>query len=536
MSIVVLYGGSRTGGNTELLTERALQGLTAERLHLRDYAVQPIHDLRHAPGGFQPVEDAYDALIDRVLRHDVLLFATPIYWYGMSGHLKNFIDRWSQTLRDAQRPAFKETMAAKTAYVVMVGGDHPRIKGLPLVQQFQYIFDFMGIEYGGYLIGKGSKPGDIERDAEALQQAELWRQNWQAEHGELVFVHLEITPRNAEWKMDINEMKLPESLHALLALADAVMVTDSGHRIVAVNASYEQVTGFASAEVLGCKAGVLRTPYTPVATYAGMRDALGAGLPWSGVFTNYKKNRDLWHSSITITPYVAGGDAYFVGIFRELEGLESGTYLDEARALRVQRSLLQVLAISCEIRDPGIEAHLSGVQTLTEQLAKRHNERMKLGLSLEKLSHLANSSILHDIGKSGIPEGILYKPGPLAEYERRIVEMHPAIGVDIVEKIFRELDDELFEQELSTARNIIRYHHERWDGTGYPDKLRGEAIPLEARLVSVVDVYDALTSKRPYKEKWSKADALRYVTEQKGRQFDPDVVDSFLLLISEETA
>ncbi|MFX3635098.1 MAG: HD domain-containing phosphohydrolase [Candidatus Pristimantibacillus sp.] len=321
-----------------------------------------------------------------------------------------------------------------------------------------------------------------------------------------------------------------EPLRPFLSLADAVIITDENHYILAINDSYEKITGYTKTDIIGKKAGILRTRYTPKLTHDSMKESLSAGNPWSGVFTNRKRDGHLWHSSITITPYELEGIRYFIGIFRELEQLRSGFYLPEERIGYIQSSLLKVLAISCEIRDPGIESHLVRVRELTEQLTRSHNDRLELGWSEEYINQLSSASILHDIGKSGIPEGILYKPGPLADYERTIIEMHSQIGVDIIEKIFREFNDELFTNELNASRNITLYHHERFDGTGYPHQLAGEAIPIEARIVSVVDVFDALTSKRPYKEKWPEEQALTYISEQSGQQFDPEVVESFLRL------
>lgn len=107
------------------------------------------------------------------------------------------------------------------------------------------------------------------------------------------------------------------------------------------------------------------------------------------------------------------------------------------------------------------------------------------------------------------------------------VEMHPLMGVDIVNKFSKELHSELiFDQDI--VRNIILYHHEKWDGTGYPNQLSGEDIPLEARIVAVVDVYDALTSRRPYKDSWTTEDAISFIYEQKGNHFDPFIVEIFL--------
>jgi multimeric flavodoxin WrbA len=166
MKILALYGSSRDNGNTERLADLALEGLPCTKIHLRRHDIRPIEDLRHAPGGFQPVDDGYDAIVQQVLEHDVLVFATPLYWYGMSGHMKNFVDRWSQSLRDT-RYAFRDEMKKKTAYVVIVGGDNPRLKALPLVQQFQFVFGFFPMAFGGYVIGHAGQPGDIDKDERA---------------------------------------------------------------------------------------------------------------------------------------------------------------------------------------------------------------------------------------------------------------------------------------------------------------------------------------------------------------------------------
>lgn len=325
-------------------------------------------------------------------------------------------------------------------------------------------------------------------------------------------------------------------LRQFLRLSDAVMITDRHHVIIDVNEQYEKITGYFKTEVIGSGAGITKSRFTPEHMYQSLKQSLRNEQSWSGVFINKKKSGELWHSSISITPFILGGICYYVGIFRELEQLTEGMYIAEARKDRIQRSLLQVLATSCEIRDPGIEEHLIRVRELTEQLLLQHNLRLQLNLSREFLHQTINSSILHDIGKSGVPEGILYKPGPLASYERAIIETHPLIGVDILTKIAEGLDDDLFHEEFAIAKNIIVFHHEKWDGKGYPYQLKGVDIPLEARIVAVVDVYDALTSRRSYKDCWSQERALEYLIEQKGRQFDPDIVDTFIELPSHSKA
>lgn len=171
MSIVVIYGSTRQNGNTEWLTERVIEGLDVEEIYLRDYNIQPIDDRRHAEGGFPDVDDDYSGLVERMMKHDTFIFATPIYWYSMTGTMKNFIDRWSHTMRDAKFPDFKARLGTKKAYVVAVGGDKPMVKGLPLIQQFNYIFDFMSMSFEGYVLGKASRPGDIAQDRSAFVAA-----------------------------------------------------------------------------------------------------------------------------------------------------------------------------------------------------------------------------------------------------------------------------------------------------------------------------------------------------------------------------
>ncbi|MGE5675850.1 MAG: flavodoxin family protein [Mycobacterium leprae] len=175
MSILLILGSSRRQGNSELLAEQVIGNLPCSRLYLMEHAIQPIVDKRHSPEGFSPVADDYDDVIARVMAHDTLVFVTPVYWYTMSGLMKNFIDRWSQSLRDS-RYAFREVMRQKRAYVVIAGGDQPRIKGLPLIQTFQYAFDYVGLTFGGYVIGEGDRPGDVLQDAAAMSQAAVLRQ------------------------------------------------------------------------------------------------------------------------------------------------------------------------------------------------------------------------------------------------------------------------------------------------------------------------------------------------------------------------
>ena len=325
------------------------------------------------------------------------------------------------------------------------------------------------------------------------------------------------------------KLQLPYQLKGFLELGDAVVITDSNHIILEVNESYQLITGFEKDKIIGLKAGFLKTDLTSKSTYISMKSSLKERAPWSGILINQKKSGELWHSSITITPFQVEKEIFYIGVFRELEQLKEGLYLSEDRKIEVQRELLKVLAISCEIRDPGTEEHLIRVQELTEILIKAHNKKNSLQLEPRYINNVIHSSILHDIGKAGMPEGILYKPGALTSSERKIIEMHPLIGADILNKMSKEINYD-FIKSMKVAENIILYHHEKWDGTGYPFNLEGEKIPFEARIVSIVDVFDALTSRRPYKDSWSKQKALSYIDENKGKHFDPLIAETFINL------
>ena len=178
---------------------------------------------------------------------------------------------------------------------------------------------------------------------------------------------------------------------------------------------------------------------------------------------------------------------------------------------------LAALMSALDARDRETEGHSMRVSHITAKLGEA------LNFSHEQLKVLERGSLLHDIGKIGISDTILHKPGPLSEEEWKIMRQHPDIGARIVEGI----------PFLQDTIPLIRHHQERWDGTGYPGRLRGEEIPILARMFSIVDAFDALTSKRPYRQKISTLEAVEYINEQAGILFDPEIVEVFEKLIAE---
>ncbi|WP_460171412.1 PAS domain S-box protein [Thermus sp. FJN-A] len=177
-------------------------------------------------------------------------------------------------------------------------------------------------------------------------------------------------------------------------------------------------------------------------------------------------------------------------------------------------------AKAVELRDQETGGHTERVTRLTLRLAQA------LGVPEEDLEHVRRGAILHDVGKIAIPDAILRKPGPLTEEEWAVMKKHPTYAYEWLSGI----------PYLKKALEIPYAHHERWDGSGYPRGLKGLEIPLSARIFAVADVYDALTSDRPYRKAWPREKALAYLREQAGRQFDPEVVAAFLRLVEEEEA
>lgn len=165
-----------------------------------------------------------------------------------------------------------------------------------------------------------------------------------------------------------------------------------------------------------------------------------------------------------------------------------------------------------DLRDKETEGHSRRVTEMTLLIARA------MGMSEEELAHVRYGALLHDIGKMGVPDHILLKPGPLSEGEWEIMRRHPTYAYELLYPI----------SYLHPALDIPYCHHEKWDGTGYPRGLKGEEIPLAARIFALVDVWDALLSDRPYRQAWSEEKATEYIREQTGEHFDPRVVELFL--------
>lgn len=197
---------------------------------------------------------------------------------------------------------------------------------------------------------------------------------------------------------------------------------------------------------------------------------------------------------------------------RDLFGAVTWTLAALVTRLVAEDDAIRALGSAVENRDMSVKEHLERVTELAEQLGRA------LGLDGPTLAALRRGAYLHDLGKLATPDLILHKPGSLTLSERAVMQQHAEAGHRVAQQL-------AFLPQA--ALDVVLYHHERWDGLGYPQGLEDEAIPLTARIFAVCDVYDALTSTRPYKPAWSQAEALAEIASQAGKHFDPQVVEAF---------
>jgi putative nucleotidyltransferase with HDIG domain len=179
---------------------------------------------------------------------------------------------------------------------------------------------------------------------------------------------------------------------------------------------------------------------------------------------------------------------------------------------RAYNATIEGWSHALDLRDKETEGHTQRVTEMTVRLARA------FGLNESDLVQVRWGALLHDIGKLAVPDAVLHKPGPLSDGEWELMKRHPFLAYEMISPI----------HYLRRAVDIPYCHHEKWDGTGYPRGLTGEQIPVAARLFAVVDMWDAITSDRPYRPAWSRERALAYIREQSGKHLDPEVVLAFL--------
>jgi putative two-component system response regulator len=209
-------------------------------------------------------------------------------------------------------------------------------------------------------------------------------------------------------------------------------------------------------------------------------------------------------------------------VYEQKETLDAMVRLRTEELLKTRLEIVQRLGRASEYRDNETGRHIIRVSQISALLAKQ------LGCDGQFCENLMHAAPMHDVGKIGIPDAILLKPGKLDPEEWEIMKRHTIIGAHILESEGSDL--------LKLAQEIAYSHHEHWDGAGYPKGLGGEDIPLAARIVALADVFDALTSERPYKKSWSVDAAMDLIREKRGGHFNPDLVDLFVDMLTDIVA
>ena len=311
------------------------------------------------------------------------------------------------------------------------------------------------------------------------------------------------------------------------AIVDPVVILDNQHLVVDINSSMLVLLDRNASDVVGQPAKQVFANFPiPIKLYTHVSyaraettfDVRGQPVYYEmTVWPIYDRNKNM-----TGRIYIAHDITALKELERELRDLNTDL---EQRVRERTRQLaeaydttLEGWAKALELRDKETEGHSRRVTETTVAVARA------MGISEDGLEHIRRGAILHDIGKMGVPDEILRKAGPLTGEEREIILKHPGTAYELLKQI----------PFLEKALDIPYCHHEKWDGSGYPRGLRGEGIPLAARIFAVVDVWDALTSTRPYRQAWGHERTAEYIKSESGKHFDPQVVEKFLELFKED--
>lgn len=323
-----------------------------------------------------------------------------------------------------------------------------------------------------------------------------------------------------ELREKLEELKIDRQ--AFENLNECVILTDLERKITRVNPACLQVTGYAPEELIGQTPKLLGSRETPPYVFAEIGASLIKKGRWSGEVVNRRKDGTPWSCYLDIRTFkdLDGIPRGYIGLMRDVTEEKRrvellGRHARDMETLhrRIQglfEETIYMFAMACAEKDEVTGDHVRRIREYSTVIAR------ELGLTEELAGEIGVSSILHDVGKINTPEGILRKPGPLTPEEREVMKGHSLAGANI-----------LFGESFQTARNIALHHHENWDGTGYPKGLKGAEIPIEARIAKVADVFDALTSSRPYKPAWSEEQALREIRNLKGKELCPMAVEAF---------
>jgi PAS domain S-box-containing protein len=314
----------------------------------------------------------------------------------------------------------------------------------------------------------------------------------------------------------------------------SIVLTDPDQNVLFWNTGAQNMFGYSSEEMLGSKVTRLYpsdslTKETVEALRTMVRQKSGAV---HGKMKQLSKAGDALTISLALSPMLdtSGEVKGILGVGLDVTEEERQKHeilrlFDQVR--KTQDAAIFALAKLAESRDEETGAHLIRIQDYTRVLCEQLSEKEDFRniLTPQYIEDLVRSAVLHDIGKVSIPDSILLSPEGFSPEDHRIMMKHTIVGGKALEEAAERLGESSF---LTLGMEVAYYHHERWDGSGYPFGLAGEAIPLSARIVSVADVYDALTTERRYKKAFSHESACAMIGEGKNAQFDPRLVDALM--------
>ena len=330
---------------------------------------------------------------------------------------------------------------------------------------------------------------------------------------------------------DTDTVEAPlDALHVLDRAGVAIVVANVASKILWANAEYCAMTGYRLEELVGRTPALLRGPDTRLEAIRELWDELGSVGRSEGRFFNRRADGSVFRAAVTLVR-VQHADPEGAAVICTMRDVTAESGMEERLALLAHHAnaardtTILALASLAEQRDPTTGAHLQRIEAYSRLLAewiaaRRPGELPEHARDPETIGRCA---MLHDIGKVGIPDSVLLKTGLLDQADREIMQQHPRLGAEILDRVLPYQPGSAF---LRIARDIVAHHHEAYDGSGYPYGLVGGEIPLVAQIATVADVFDALTSARPYKAAHSTAAALAWICDRAGQQFGPLAVEA----------
>ena len=318
-------------------------------------------------------------------------------------------------------------------------------------------------------------------------------------------------------KNDLKEsIRRAEEYKDAIEQSNIIMRVSKDRKISDINSAFCEISGYSKDELIGKDYSFLKDYRVDENLYEkninDLQYYLDQGNVWQGKTTNTSKNGELFHCNLTIFP-LKNRDGFvneYLGIRHDITELENLHFeLEET-----QREIIYKLGEVGESRSKETGNHVKRVATYSKLLAQ------KIGLNEDEVNALFTASPMHDIGKVGIPDEILNKPGKLSDKEWEVMRTHSEIGHEILKNSTRPI--------LKSAAIVSYTHHEKWDGSGYPNKLKGEDIHIFGRITAIADVFDALGSDRCYKKAWPLEKILEFFKNQKGKHFEPKLVEILL--------